>query len=62
MTDKEYRITSRLARLQAASGLIGQAVAHMLEGQARTDMLSALKIVDAQVTHDEQNIQEMVKG
>ena len=61
MTDKEYRITSRLARLQAASGLIGQALSHMLEGPARTAMLTALNIVDAQVTHDEANVKEMVQ-
>jgi len=61
MTEKEYRITSRLARLQAASGLVGQAIAHMLEGPARTAMINALGVVDAQVAHDEANIKEMVR-
>lgn len=61
MTEKEYRITSRLARLQAASGLIGQAIAHMLDGPARTAMIEVLRIVDAQVTHDEANVKEMVQ-
>lgn len=61
MTEKEYRIASRLARLQAASGLIGQALAHMLAGPERSKIITALQIVVDQVTHDEANIKAMVK-
>jgi hypothetical protein len=56
VTEKEYRITSRLARLQAAAALVGQALAHMLDGPDRTAMKTALTIINRQVTHDEANI------
>lgn len=61
MTDKEYRITTRLAHLQTASDAVGRVISKMLEGPDRVKMRTALDIINAQRTHDEQNLKEMLQ-